>query len=410
MVDRVSTAGVNLTNLLSMQEAKSLMDTVTNRLTTGRQWQRYQDYGTDAKRIVDYQNMINEHTGYIRSIQLVEPITSSYDEVLSRLADVATNLMRAADPMTVEREDFPGETAGLAESWMVEIESNLNVEIGGRYIFAGSNFTEAPVKDLRTLADYSVYDIDDAQGLIDSGLAPTGFYTVPELDENGNLQYDSFGDIIVGDPIELGTPDALESADIVPQSTYKRPLIDSNTGDPVYDASGNIVLQETVQSYHEKFAGDQTEDSRAWDQMSLTASEGSAYFYGITAVEEGFQNLIEAALRLRSATQEDLDPNNENNNWDRQRNLLREAYNLADAARDQIRQLEVRNATTINFFSESVDFHDRFISLSQIAQDDMRNADQNESAILLSALNGQMEASYNAIAKRNQLSLTNFLN
>ena len=398
MVGRISTAGVNLHTLLSIQRNKELSNIYTNQMTTGYKYQRLQDYGTDTKRILDYENIITERQGYMRAIDLVDGITSTYEEALAQMADVASQIMTATDPLSVQREEFPGETDTFAQNYMVEIEANLNIEIGGRYIFAGTNFTEAPAIDMRTLEVYSMYDATFSDELIDLGVLPTDSYVIGEDDGSGGLTLSA--------PILFGEGDTLETADIVPQTSYKRPLLDNN-GDLQYDTSGNIILEEFHQSYSSKFAGDQTTDSRSWTQMSLTIHDQQNYPYSVSSNEGAFQMLNEALLRMRSSTQTFVD--DEFDNWEIQRGFLREAYALAEKARTEIRKLEVRNGAAMTEFSEARDFHSRLVSLAQVSRDNLRNADDTEAAINLSALNTQIEASYTTISKRSELTLTRFL-
>ncbi|MFK7867283.1 MAG: hypothetical protein AB8B77_07590 [Alphaproteobacteria bacterium] len=406
MVGRISTSGINLHTLLSMQRNKELSDVYTNQMTTGYKFQRFQDYGTDMKRIVDYENIISERQGYIRAIDLVEPMTSSYEQVLAQLAEVSGQVMRASDPLSVKRDSFPGETETLSTNWMIDFEANLNIQIGGRYLFAGTNYTEAPVKDMREMEIYSAYDSNKVEELIEYGFARTASYVTPVLDADGNTQDDGNGGILVSAPKPLGAEDTIETANIVAQTTYKRPVLDAS-GQPQFTADGHVILTETDQSYHYKFEGDQTENSRSWTKMSMSINDLQVFPYSISANETGLQMLSDALILLKTAAQtfsEDDDVN-----WEVQRNFLRQAYNKAEEARSEIRKLEVRNGGAMTEFAEAKEFHNRFISLSQVSRDNLKNADETEAALNLSALNTQIEASYTTIAKRADLSLTNYL-
>ena len=409
MVDRISSTGIGFQTMLSMQRNKQDADEFTYQLVTGFKYQNLQDYGTDMKRIQDYNHVIEEREGFNRAITLVEPITSAYKETLAHMAEIANFIMDATDPLSVKREEFPGETETMATNAMVDFEASINLEIGGRYIFAGTNYTEPPVIDIQDLDLLTVYDQKNVSDLISLGVVNTSSYVVPVLDDDGNLQFDGVtGDLIVSDPISLGQGDAIEQADIVAQINSLSPVLDAS-GAVQYSADGHIILQENYQSYHVRFEGDQTENARSWAQMSMMINDRQNYPYSISANEEAFQMLVDAMLRMRSAAQT-FDANDAETNWELQRNMLREAYNIAEDARQKIRELEVRNGQVINQFNQAKEFHDQFIALSQTSRDALRNADQTEAALNMSTLNTQIEASYSSIAKRQELTLSRYLN
>lgn len=421
MVNRVSTTGVNLAALLSMQASKEQSDILTNQLTTGFKYQRFQDYGTDARHIISFQNTINQREAYIHSITMVQPITDAYDKVFSHLDSVATNIMKSADPLSIKRDDFPGATNALAESWMVDIQSSLNTEIGGRFIFSGTNYTSESVKELRDMSTYSMYNSSKISEMIDEGLLKTENYVTPELDADGNLQYDTGGNLLLNPPDQLGITDTIETSDSLPQYVSLQPLLDSS-GNLQFDSSDNIILQYVYQSYHEQYTGQDSTNSRAWEQMKVTIDDRQTYAYGQTATDTAFQKLINAALMLRSAAQTQVTsssyppgatPSDEDiaeANWNRQRDLLRQAYNLAEEARTEIRNLQTENGGVMARLKDMSDVHTRFVALSQTSEDKLNKADENEAAITQSALNQMMQASYTSIAKRFQMSLVNFLN
>jgi len=347
MVDRISTSGALLNSLTLLQRNTVTLDQLQFRVGTGRKFAELKLYGNDAPRIVDLKAEIASRQAYIRSITLAEGITRSYDAVLDRLSEVAGEIIDASEPITADDQNYQTDTTVVANNLMLEIESNLNVRIGDRYIFAGTRFDSAPVTDIRDLA---LYTEDD--------LAPN--------------------------PV---TTNAIETANEVPEMV-------------VQQAGANIT-----QSYHTSFAGADTIDTEAWRKTTLTISDQQRIEYGITATDSAFQNLVEAVIRLKSATDR-----NANLTGDQRETLLGNARSAAEQARVELRQLQSANGAVINQFDRMVTQHENFTSISQSALDNIEGADTAQAAVEISALQTQIQASFTTIARRAQLSLVSFLN
>ncbi|MEQ8442055.1 MAG: hypothetical protein RIM33_08420 [Alphaproteobacteria bacterium] len=248
MVSRVSAVGILTQNLSLINRNRLNLDQLNTALATGERFQQLKFYGKDASRIVDLEKDIQAREAYKRSIDVTETTATSYDAVLERLIEVTTDALKAAEPLSSDDPDFPTTTTVLANNFMLEVEANLNIKIGDRFIFAGTNFGTAPVTDLRSLTLYNTTD----------------------LVSNG------------------ATANVIESADQVPEH--------------VVDAGGAA----TVESYHTSFAGTGTIDTKAHETMRVTVNDNQPVTYTITATESAFQNVVEGLLRLKSAAQSGL--------------------------------------------------------------------------------------------------------
>jgi flagellar hook-associated protein 3 FlgL len=347
MVDRISTSGALLNDLTLLQRNTVTLNQLQYRVGTGRKFAELKLYGNDAPRIVDLRAEIASREAYTRSITLAEGITRSYDAVLDRLAEAAGEIIDASEPISPEDPSYLTDTTVVANNLMLEIEANLNVRIGDRYIFAGTRFDTAPVNDLRNLALYTAND-----------LAPN--------------------------PV---TANAVETANTVPQM--------------VVDQAG----ANTTQSYHSSFTGANTVDTEAWRTTTLTISDQQRLDYGITATHSAFQNLVEAVVRLKSATDR-----NATLTVDQRETLLGNARSAAEQARVELRQLQSSNGAVINKFNTMTAQHETFIAISQSSLDEVEGADKAQAAVEISALQTQIQASFTTIARRAQLSLVSFLN
>ena len=339
MVSRVSTAGSTVQNILNLQRNQENFDLLSYRIATGKNFQELRDYGTDATRLVDLRQEISSRDAYVRSITMTEIFLSAYDSSLERMAGITQDLLDAADPLSTNDANWGPNNTTLADNMLLETEANLNLEVGGRFLYSGTNYTTAPVNNLRNLNLYAL--------------------------------------------TEIGTPDVIETSNQIPEI--------------VYDSAG-----PSYQSYHSSFAGTGTLDANAWQVAQLTISDGQTADYGITATHQAFQNLVDGLMRFKTAAQPGLTEVE-------RKDLLAEARTLANSARDQIRQLQSSNGVITTVMNNAKSMHVSFIDISITALNGIEVADTAEAATRLSILQTQIQASYSTIAKRQQLSLVNFL-
>ncbi len=343
MVDRISTAGSLLSDNSIIRRNQTLVRELQNQLSTGKKYQELKFYGNDANRLVDLKSDITARESYIRSTTLTEVVTDTYNAVLERMVEVADEVLKAADSTVAESDTFQTDTVTVSNNLFLEIESNLNLDVGGRFVFGGTRYEEAPVKDIRTLTNYTAGDAADT-------IETTP--TLPKFEYAGGTLEQSY--LVNG--AAVGT--AIATAD--PTDTF--------------------TFQET----------------------DITINDNRTVTYGITATNSAFQNLVESVLRLRSATQAGLTS-------DEKATFLAEARNTASTARDELRQLQTRNGVVMNELSRTRELHQDFININFAATEDIEGVDTTQVALELSAITTQIESSFAAISRRNQLSLVNFL-
>jgi len=242
MVSRISTFGALQADLALIQRQNQQFDLLNFRVATGRKFQELKNFGTQAPRILDLESEIRTRQGYVDAIGLAELNLRSYDATLARLVEVVDDVLQATEPLSTQDANFTTNTDVLATNLLIEVEANLNLEIGDRFLYAGTRFDTDPVIDLRTLPIYTANDI--------------------------------------------GVANAIETADNIP--TF------------IVDNGG----ANTAVSYHTQ--GPNTQDPRSFDQVAVTIADDALLTYGITATEPAFQNLIESLVRLRSSTQAGL--------------------------------------------------------------------------------------------------------
>ncbi|MTI10567.1 flagellin [Curvivirga aplysinae] len=244
MVERISTTGSLSYTRFQIQQQNERFGELQYQISTGRKHADLKDYGSNASRILDLSHEIDAREAYKRSIDLTELTANAYDSSLERVVETLQQLMNAADPISPDDDNWAADNAILADNLLLDLQSNLNVEIGGRYIYGGTNFTEAPVVDMRTLSTYTTNDI--------------------------------------------GVANTLETADQIPEH--------------IIDSGGT----NTVESYLTSFAGTGTINTKAWEEAQVTISNDQTISYGITATDPAFQNAVDAIMRFKAATQAGL--------------------------------------------------------------------------------------------------------
>ena len=244
MVSRVSSTGGNLQNMLNMQRNKANFELLSYRISSGKKFEHLRDYGINVPRIINLRNEMASSDSYIRSIDLSKTFIDSYQSSLKRMAEIAKKLIASADTLTMSGDSWPSTNNTMANNMLLETESELSLEIGGRFIYAGSNYKTSPVGDLRLLNTYATS--------------------------------------------EIGIPNIIQTTDTIPQMIH---------------SSGPPIL---TQSYHSGFNGANTIDVNAFKEASININNGQSIKYGISATNEAFQNLIEGIMRFKSATKNGL--------------------------------------------------------------------------------------------------------
>lgn len=344
MVERISTTGSLIHTRFQISANNKKYEELQYQIATGRKHADLKDYGSNAARIIDLSQEIDSREAYMQSIDLTELTANAYDTSLERVVDILNDLLNAAEPISSADANWPADNEILADNLLLDMQTNLNTEIGGRYIFGGTNFTTQPVTDMRGLSVYTTNDLPSA------GAAANVLETANQLPEH------------------------------------------------IIDTGGT----NTIQSYLTNFTGTGTIDIKAWEEVSVTIATNQSIGYGITATDAAFQNAVEALMRFKSATQSGL--------TEAQRNeFLTTARTLADSTRNEVRHLQSKNGIFLNELKNTKDLHVNFVSISNVALDNITVADTAMAATKISAIQTMLQASFTVIAKKSQLSLVNFL-
>ncbi|MEM7197176.1 MAG: flagellin, partial [Pseudomonadota bacterium] len=237
----------------------------------------------------------------------------------------------------------------IGNNILLDVEATLNVRIGARYIFAGTNYESVPVTDLRQLPELA------------PAVSNTPATTDPTIETTPNL----------------------------PTFTINNVAVSYST---IFDAAATPPV---------------TADSNSHAQAQIAVNDQRNLRYGVTANEEAIQNLIHAALRLRASGQPEAGTTPIT--LAQRREFLTTARTLAETALNQLRDLQVTISQNLADFEVHRQAH---IDTNLILEDSLAriyNVDVNVAATQMASLQTQIQASYSVIGRQNELSLLNFL-
>ena len=158
MVNSVSTYGLFLSDQSTLRANQNKFNLLQNQVSSGKKFVNLRNYGNDSSRMTLLRAEITSREAYQKSIDYTANITAAYDVVLDTFGKMASDIIKRADPNSVGETTWPATTTTLMDQFFVETQTNLNLEIAGHYIFAGENYQNVPVKDLRSLALYQPGD------------------------------------------------------------------------------------------------------------------------------------------------------------------------------------------------------------------------------------------------------------
>jgi flagellin-like hook-associated protein FlgL len=159
------------------------------------------------------------------------------------------------------------------------------------------------------------------------------------------------------------------------------------------------VKEKPYLPYYDAESTDKNYNVKAWDKSKVTADDGLSLEYGVVSNDEAFQTLIEAFRKARAAAS---NPGNYKDN-------IESAMEYMTRAKDMLRSVHAKVASDMaTLDTKKTEHKDLNNGLTdQVAR--IEGVDQTEVAARLSAANTALEAAYTVTAKRQSLSLLNYL-
>jgi flagellar hook-associated protein 3 FlgL len=146
----ISTAGLDLSLLNAMRQARDGVTVAQQQLASGRKSETYSGLGLDAARSLSSRSVMARQSAYVGAAnQAGQAIDRANAEVGGLRA--AAETFRAAVRNAMAAGDASG-LASEAEALMSKARQTLNSQVNGRYLFAGAR-SDAPPFAADTLAD-----------------------------------------------------------------------------------------------------------------------------------------------------------------------------------------------------------------------------------------------------------------
>ena len=147
-----STYGLNLTLTYALQQQQLLIGELDAQVATGQKYSNLTDYNpTDASTVLTAESAINQRQSYISSMQAVTTRLSVYDSTMTDIESMAQNAGQLATQNAALIPKNLDSIEQQATNYMQNLQDDLNQQVGGRYIYAGTRYSTAPVANLTTL-------------------------------------------------------------------------------------------------------------------------------------------------------------------------------------------------------------------------------------------------------------------
>jgi len=153
MTSSVSNLGLQLLSINNLQSEQVNLAQLNEELGSGQQQDNLTKYApTTAINLMNFQNSITQKQAYLGTMQTVQARLTIYNQTMGDMENIAA---QAGSLATNNQSLNPSNVAQLqaqVQSYLKQLTSDLNQQVGGRYIYAGTRYSTTPVVDLSTLS------------------------------------------------------------------------------------------------------------------------------------------------------------------------------------------------------------------------------------------------------------------
>lgn len=156
MTTNISTLGQQSTIIARMKDIQSKMSTYQQQISSGTKYQSYAEYGADSLRIQRYRSDMTNIDGYLYNITIAQTNIQQMNSAMDESIKQAGNILQAIDLQLAKGSEFDlTSIQGAAKTALQIIQANMNSKVGDRYLFAGTDVSNAPYDGANT-ADANV--------------------------------------------------------------------------------------------------------------------------------------------------------------------------------------------------------------------------------------------------------------
>jgi len=263
----ISSAGIQMTLLNNLENQQNTLVTLNEQLASGQQYDNLTQYDpTSAHQLLDLQDSITQRQSYLSSMTNVSAVLSVYDTSFTDMESINSGAVSLAQQSQSYSASNQAQIKTQVQSYMEELTSDLNQQVGNAYIFSGSRYNTAPVANIANLTTAPSTTTVSSPALptydsqyVDSSSTNANAYTVAtaNVDANYSISYGISSNNPAIQQLVSGLQYLNQAANATDQATYSSAisnalglLSSSNTGLQTLHAgvadNQNLITSETT--------------------------------------------------------------------------------------------------------------------------------------------------------------------
>lgn len=404
----ISTSSLSVVQLLTsqIQAQNTTLSQLSTQLATGKQYTDLTDYApTDALNLVNLQNTATQKEAYISVIKTVQARVSGYDTTMTDMESIVAQAQSLAAGNATYNASTANNIGIMAGNFLKSVGIDLNTQIGGRYIYAGSRYNTSPVSpNLSTMTQApssTIYSDNQTLPVYDSGNMTLTIATPANT-------------ITVGGTVNAGvTPQTatisingtahtytLSSSDTTPTQAAADLALQMSafTGLSITASNGVITVPggNTIDS-----ANSTTTDTRAYATDSATIDAGNSLNYGVSSDNPAFQQII-AGLRFMQAA-------GTSGNAAAYQSDISQASTLLAAGLTALQTVHSSTAYNSNVLTNELTTQNNAITSLSTQVGGIQQVDIAQVSAEITALETQLQASYSVTGSIEKMSIVQYL-
>ena len=395
-ITSVSNLSVKSSMTSALQSEQTTLTQLTAQLSSQKQHTNLTDYSaSDARNLINLQSTATQKEAYISVINTISSNLAVYDTTLTDLETIAAQAQSLANNSPTYSTDIASNVATQTTNFLRSVTVDLNQEVNGRFIYAGSRYTTPPAQDLSTLPTSTL-----------SSTMLTDNLTVPTYDAASTLNLSTSGQAItVGGTVGNG-----QTASVTVNGTAYTYNVQA-TDTPTLVAAGLAALIPGASNAGAVLniqAGDvinaaavSTTNAAAYSADQAVVDTGYTVHYGITSNDQTIQKLV-AGLRFLQAAGNSSDAAT-------YKAYMAQATSLLSSAVTALQSLHTGVANNINIMTSEKEAQKTAISnlTDQVAN--IQQIDVTQVSTEITSLETILQASYSATGSILKLSITSYL-
>ena len=398
----ISTASIQSILTSQLVAEQSNLETLNEQLATSKQYTDLTDYApSDALNLLNLQSSATQRQAYLSVIGTVQTRLSGYDTTMTDMESIVSQAQTLASGNPNYSASSATGIASLAQNFLKSISVDLDTQIGGRYIYAGSRYNTAPVVDLTTL----------------TGTPSSTIYTdgssLPDYDTDSTAS--ALTMTVAGQDVTIGgTPGTPQNATVtINNKTYSYAVQSTDTTDDIATGLAALVAADipgTTATGSDITVGATgtitgataaTSNTAAYAVDSTNIDSNYNVQYGVTSNNPAFQQLI-AGLQFLAAAGNSTDAATYQSN-------ITQASSLLSTALTSLQGVHATVANNINTMTNETTTQNNDINDITNQIDNIQQVDLTQVSTELTLLETQLQASYSATGSLEKLSIVNYL-